>query len=498
MRVKDLPLRFPTDPYCRALTRLMLCVDDESGHLFIGVTPDGTQAGRDMLARLSPCRGEEVLPYTVAQENGAIVLSCGEGKARLALAKPDRVVIEAEGISLLLGKGKSAAVFMGGGNAVDDALPGALYVNAGVRVRVLARVGSTSVRSSWDLNALADPDPRVFMHPDESGRLKAEMFATDFDELPPEDEASVDAAVKETLDEFGRFLDGLCAQPKDADALRAAYITWTALQPPRRLAAPQISAPVYVQNRRKLGTAKLSDNVLLAALLADPGEAAGRLRAFLALENGEGAVPSEADNRRRLYESELPLFGVVFSARPDVLGALTEADFEALYRALGWWREFRYCSERGLFFYLHRYEPGCGPKAPFSENAPEFAFELNACMLLWLSAMADLADRLGRPEAAGLGEAAKKLRTALPALGERGFDAAGNELADERGGSCFGLLLGKKEAPERIPAAYALPLLIGAPNGADLAAKARVRGGRILSLRRALTLLAADFAERRG
>ena len=113
------------------------------------------------------------------------------------------------------------------------------------------------------------------------------------------------------------------------------------------------------------------------------------------IPNGEGAVPCEADNRRRLYESELPLFGVVFSARPDVLGALTEADFEALYRALGWWREFRFCSERGLFYYLHRYEPGCGPKAPFSENAPEFAFELNACMLLWLSAIADLADRLG-------------------------------------------------------------------------------------------------------
>ena len=496
MRPNDLPLRFPTDPYCRALTRLMLCVDEESGDLFIGVTPDGTQAGRDMLARLSPCRGEEILPYTVAQEGGAIVLSCEDGKARLALAKPDRLVVEAEGVSLLLGKGKSAAVFMGGGNAVDDALPGALYVNAGVRVRVVARAGSTAVRSSWDLNALADPDPRVFMHPDADGKLKVEMFASDFDELPADDEASVDAAVKETLDEFGRFLDGLYAQPKDAETLRAAYIVWSAKQPPRRLAAPQISAPVYVSNRRKLGTAKLSDNVLLAALLRDPNEAAGLLRAFLALENGEGAVPSEADNRRRLYESELPMFGVTLSARPDILDALTGDDFEALYRALGWWREFRFCSDCGLFYYLHRYEPGCGPKAAFSENAPEFAVELNVCMLHWLGAMADLADRLVRPEAAELSEARKKLAAAMPALGERGFDAAGNELADDRGGSCFRLLLGKKETPERIPAAYALPLMIGAPDGEELAAKARVRGGKVLSLRRALTLLAADFAER--
>ena len=498
MTVNELPLRFPTDPYCRALSRLMLCVDEESGECFIGVTPDGTQAGRDKLARLSPCRGEEILPYTVAQEGGAIVLSCEDGKARLAIAKPDRLVVEAEGVSLLLGKGKSAAVFMGGGNAVDDALPGALYVNAGVRVRVVARAGSTAVRSSWDLNALADPDPRVFMHPDADGKLKVEMFASDFDELPADDEASVDAAVRETLDEFGRFLDALAAPPSDADALRAAYIAWTALQPPRRLAAPQITAPVYVSDRRKLGTAKLSDNVLLAALLADPNEGAERLRAFLALENAEGAVPCEADNRRRLYESELPLFGVTFLARPDVLDALTGGDFDALYRALGWWREFRFCSDRGLFYYLHRYEPGCGTRAPFSEDPPEFAVELNICMLLWLEAMAKLAGRLGKAEAAELGEAAGKLREALPSLGGRGFDRNGEPLKDDRGGSSFALLLGSGEAPERIPAAYALPLIIAAGNGKELAAKARVRGGKLLTLRRALTLLAADFAERRG
>jgi hypothetical protein len=110
--------------------------------------------------------------------------------------------------------------------------------------------------------------------------------------------------------------------------------------------------------------------------------------------------------------------------------------------------------------------------------------------------MADLADRLGRPEAAELRDAWKKLSAELSALGERGFDAAGNGLADDRGGACFRLLLGSREIPERIPAAYALPLIIGAPDGAKLASKARVRGGKLLTLRRALTLLAADFAER--
>ena len=47
----NLPVRFPRDPYCRALTRAMLCVD-ESGALYLGLTPDGVQPGRDALARL--------------------------------------------------------------------------------------------------------------------------------------------------------------------------------------------------------------------------------------------------------------------------------------------------------------------------------------------------------------------------------------------------------------------------------------------------------------
>ena len=46
----DLPVRFPRDPFCRAGSRLMLTLD-EAGACFLGLTPDGVQPGRDMLAR---------------------------------------------------------------------------------------------------------------------------------------------------------------------------------------------------------------------------------------------------------------------------------------------------------------------------------------------------------------------------------------------------------------------------------------------------------------
>ena len=388
----DLPVRFPRDPYCRAGTRAMLTLSDETGECFLGLTPDGVQPGRDMLAKLSLWRGETFLPYTAAQEDGAVVLRCEGGFVRLTLGLPERLMIEGEGVSLLIGKGRAVGMFMSGGSAVDDPLPGALYVNAGARMRIVPKTGSAEVRSAWNLNALSDPDPRVFLHPDESGRLDAAVYITDFDAPPAE--ADAPAAVED----FEGFLQRLTARPADDESLHAAYVVWSCLQPARALADPQMTGPLYVSNRRTIGTARLSDNVLLAALLADPLEAARQLCAFLPYAAENGLLPREVSNRGRLYEAETPYFGVVLRARPDILAALGEAEYEALAHALAWWESERWCPNCRQFYYLHRYEPGF--PAQFPEAGPLFSPELNACMRMWLEAMAALAERLGRADAA--------------------------------------------------------------------------------------------------
>ena len=458
----DLPVRFPRDPYCRAGTRLMLTRSDETGACFLGLTPDGVQPGRDMLARLSLWRGETPLDYTAAQESGAVLLRAEGGFVRLALGLPERLVIEGEGVSLLIGKGRAVGMFMSGGSAVDDALPGALYVNAGARMRIVPKTGSVEVRSAWNLNALSDPDPRVFLHPDESGALNASIYVTDFD-APPEETAAPAAEV-----DFERFLAALTARPTDGEALHAAYIVWSCLQPARRLAAPQIAGPVYVSNRRTCGTAKLSDNVLLAALLADPSAAARQMCAFLPYADESGLLPREVNNRSRLYEAETPYFGAVLRARPEILGALGEADYRALARALGWWRRERFCPDRGNFFYLHRYEPGFGARYPFPADAPDCSPALNALMRMWLEAMAALAARFG-----AAAEAAAYRAQALP-------------LPEALG------------AGEFFPEALELPVLLAGDAAAKQIACERARRGdrEVTSLRRALTVLAADLAER--
>jgi hypothetical protein len=492
----DLPVQFPRDPYCRADTRLMLCADAESGDVFIGLTPDGAQPGRDKLSRLTLLRGEEPLRYTFSQEDGALVLRAEGGFLRLSLGKPERLIFEGEGVSLLIGKGKAAGAFMGGGSAVDDARPGAYYVASGARMRILPKTGSAEVRSAWNLNALSDPDPRIVCRPDESGRLEGAIYVSDFD-CAPADEPAPEAG-----DEFAAFLDTLAVPAREGETLHAAYIVWSVRQPVRALAAPQIDAPVYVSNRRDLGTARLSDNVLLAAFLADPKAANEQLCSFLRYMDDAGLVPSRANNRTRLYEAEIPFFGAVYRARPDIKEACGEDDFDAQLKALGWWRENRFCSDRGLFFYLHRFEPGLGKRARFADAAPEFSPDLNICLVLWAEALADIAARLGRAEAADLRELAEKTRAATVSKlwdGKRWRCLDINDAPQDFECGRLAALdpsLPGRALPERVPAAYALPLLLAGGAEAARSLAPGLKNKEIKSLRQALTLLAAAGAER--
>ena len=500
----ELPIRFPQDPYCRAGSRLLLTQEGEPCRLYLGVTPDGVQPGRDLLVKLQPMRGEAALPCTAAQEDGVLTLRCEGGCVRLALEAPDRLLIEGEGVSLLLGKGKALGMFMSGGSALDDPLPGALYVNAGVRMRIVPRVGSVEVRSAWDLNALSDPDPRIYLNCDARGRLEATVDATDFDEPCAAEMRRPAEAAAETRAEFARFCDGLTAAPASADALRAAYIAWSALQPVRALADSRLTAPVRVSDRRHFGTGLLSDNVLFAAFLRDADAALSQLGAFLGMLSDRGLLPRAADNRSRLPEAELPMFGVVYRARPDLIEATGAALYARMGAALAWWERERFCPERGLFFYRHRYEPGCGRRAPFTGTPPEFAPELNACLWLWLDALSRIAAALGRSdESAGYAQRAQDLAARMRALlwdGSRWRSRNGADgFEDFDRGGCFAALVPAlanlpAPLPETLPRSFALPLLLAGDDAlrAQLAARETARAEAPLTLRGALTLLAAD------
>lgn len=497
----NLPVQFPRDPYCRAISRVMLTVDAESGGLFLGVTPDGGSFGRDMLSKITAWADEKELTYTCDLENNKVVLRTEKGKAEFAISMPNKLVIEAAGISLMLGNGKAAGLFMGGGSAVDDAAEGALYVTSGVRLRAIARKGSTEVRSAWDLDALSDPNPQVFIHPDETGCLKAVIFETDFDEVLTDDGQTVDEAAESAAEEFEAFLQTLKDMPEGEEALHAAYIIWTTIQPARVFNQQCITTPEYVSNRRSDGTALLYDNVLLSAFLKEPAAAAERMCSFLKYAQADGLLPKTASNRRFLYEAELPMFGVALAARNDVCDVITEPQYEAMKKAFGWWKANRFCEERGLFYFLHRYEPGCGKKFVFADNAPEFAPELNTYFVLWLDALVKIAGRLGKQEDAVAFSALAIEVT--ESLRDRLYDGKAyifKDITDEK--VCAGhpaavmpaLLKGSVPVPEiteELPAVYALPLLLAAPEEIRKGLRDTYKGKEIHSLKQAMLALAA-------
>ncbi len=384
--------------FCRAMSRYSLRVDGETNILYVGVMPDEADPGRLDLSRIIPCRGDEPLAASYSIGDGFVRMDCEGGWAELAIALPNKLVLRAEGLSILFGNGKAAKVFMGGGSAVKDALGGALLSNANAKLRFLPRVGFVETSSAWDLEALSDPDPRLYLRPDESGKLEAVIFESDHDEIFTDDGVTVAEAAADMSARWNAFLEGVkLPAERDDSVLLAAYAVWTALQPDRVQFEQRITSPEYVGGRQATGMAELKDSALVALLLKDKEAAAERLCSFLKYIQPNGLVPRQANNKLFLCQAEAPLFGYVMNKAGL---SINEEQYTAMVKALDWWRAERWCPERKLFYYLHRYEPGCCSKRPFAAVPPLFAPDLNALMILWLGELAKAAAALGKAEAA--------------------------------------------------------------------------------------------------
>ena len=265
--------------FCRPISRLLLRMDKEPDALYVGVTPDEENPGRLSLSKITPCLGKDELAYTVSVEAGKVRLEAGEGWAEFAIALPNRLLIRAHGLTLLFGNGKGASVFMGGGSAVKDAYnPGGAMLSAsGVKLRFIPKKGDIEVIAGWQLETLADPDPRVYLHPDENDDLDVIMYESDYDQPCPDDGMTVDTAATETVGEFEKFLQTIKLPSENEAYLKAAYYIWAALQPARDLSEKRITAPEDTAGSGGAAIAELSDSVLLSLLFKDKATALAQL-----------------------------------------------------------------------------------------------------------------------------------------------------------------------------------------------------------------------------
>ncbi len=402
--------------FCRPMSRLLLCMDTEPDALYVGVTPDETNPGRLRLTLVTPCVGTEPVPYTAKCEDGKVRLEAGENWAELAIALPNKLLIRSHGLSLLFGRGKGAAVFMGGNSAVkDEFIPGgAMMAASGIRLRYVPRKGETEVRAQWGLVTLSDPDPRIYIHPAADGEMDFVVYESSFDEPYEENGITVDAAAAETVAEFDKFLETIKLPACDEAYIKAAYYIWTALQPDRDLNEKRITAPEYTMGRGGAAVADQGDNVLLSLLFKDKKAALAQLGSMLKYVQEDGLVPATVSNKYFELKAQLPLFGFALKELIDEDTEVCPELYEGLAKAFSWWRNERYCPERKIFYYLHRYEPACCKKLPFADVPPEFAPDLNALILLWAEALAAMAKKLGKDaEAAEYAAIAEETRAGL-------------------------------------------------------------------------------------
>ncbi|MBQ8831074.1 MAG: hypothetical protein IJ017_05710 [Oscillospiraceae bacterium] len=390
-----LPIKMGTDLYCKANSQVLLSYDEEEAKLYIGYTPDDGSKGKNYLAAISAMCDGAVVPYTCTVEDDVVLLKSDAGYAKFAIGCSNDIVVDGKGIGLVISNGKSAGIFMGGGNVVKDARGGMLFSISGVKIRAFVTVGSIDLESYWDLDALCDPDPKVFMLPDEQGNIAARIFA-DVTEVDHEVSGlSVEEAAKAMTDEFAEYCKILNYSAETQTALRAAWELWNAQQPPRTLFKEYLgNDPVVIHGRQSGGTLHLNDGVLYALAIRDSAEAAKYMCSFLKYIKNDGLVPYEISNNIKEYYVETPLFGVLLTAREDVLGAVNEEQYEKLALHLNWWVNNRFCTERGLFYCLHRTESR--RNVAFDDMTPFFAPDVNALMALWIGAMAKIADRLGK------------------------------------------------------------------------------------------------------
>lgn len=384
--------------FCRPISRLLLCMDAEPNALYVGVTPDEDNPGSLRLSLITPCVGTEPVPYSAKCEGGKVRIEAGENWAELAIALPNKLLIHSHGLSLLFGRGKGAAVFMGGNSVVkDNFIPGgAMMAASGIKLRYVPRKGEVDVRAQWGLETLSDPDPRIYIHPAADGEMDFVVYESSFDEPYTEDGMTVEQTAAETVAEFDKFLGSIKLPGDDEAYIRAAYCIWTALQPDRDLNEKRITAPEYTAGRGGAAIAEFSDSVLLSLLFKDKAVALKQMASFLKYMQEDGLVPRYVSNKYFALEAQLPLFGLALKELLDEDTEVCPELYEALCKAFGWWRNERYCPERKIFYYLHRYEPGCGNKLPFADVPPEFAPDLNAMMLLWAEALAAMAKKLGK------------------------------------------------------------------------------------------------------
>jgi glycogen debranching enzyme len=205
--------------------------------------------------------------------------------------------------------------------------------------------------------------------------------------------------------EFAQWLDRTPTVPADYAAARelAAYVQWSSVVAP----AGYFSRPAMLMSKNWLSQVWSWDHCFNALALADqqPALAWDQLLLPFAQQNAEGALPDCLSDRAIVWNfTKPPVHGWALSRLLQRTALISDVQLREIYQPLArwteWWLRYRDDNGNGIAQYNHGNDSGWDNCTVFDADAPIETPELSALLVVQMSALADVAARLGETEAA--------------------------------------------------------------------------------------------------
>lgn len=399
------------DPQGKGYTKgLYLALASESSSMFGGVV--SRSAG---MVKLTPTLGGEELPVTVEASVSEAALHSGGKTLRMAI-DGKALLLESDGLGLTM------QVRLGFGETAADFENGYVLNMGATRYIIEMRKGKADLQVMWDLTALHSTDPVITLTP-ENGRLEAVFWDTDSSFARPEIAPNVSAAAEKAKTAFADFR-ARCSGTNEV----YAYALWLGFQ---KMRGQELLIANKMSDVRALGRAQFTT----ALAYKDTEQVIDALIRVFALMTPAGMVPAWVKDSAILPEAAPPLWGLALSraiARAGldgVPGEKLERCYELAAKATEWWYSNR--SANGACFYAYACESGWARQPLPSDATPQVFPDLCAWMFLNCKALAALADRLGKSDAAAWRDKAKAQLDALKSLWKNGAFIIRNAITGE-------------------------------------------------------------------
>ncbi|WJQ81513.1 amylo-alpha-1,6-glucosidase [Brevibacillus brevis] len=326
-----------------------------------------------------------------------------KGEVKLCMSEPQLVQVRGQGVGLRMVLESTAADY------AIQAGAGCWEINhfsTEIRLRVTPLAGSLVVNP-----AKASREQQVavtFLPDEETGVLEGvlEEFHTVWKERSYPAFADGWEQVKKEYDDWlERTLSVSEGHGEGLNEARelAAYITWSCVVRPEGY----LPRPAMYMSKNWMTNIWSWDHCFNAMALtrANLPLAWDQLMIFIDRQDESGVFPDFINDRYALWNCcKPPIHGWTLRWMLDRNDAITNEMLEEVYEPLcrwtNWWFRYRDDDQDGIPQYNHGYDCGWDNSTIFLEGAPIESPDLPAYLILQMDVLADLANRLGRPEEA--------------------------------------------------------------------------------------------------